>query len=60
MSFPQKNGATDPDSFTATESKLRINEIVITVPVDDNNDDTSYTYSKKLKVGKSIYFEEEE
>ena len=48
------------DYVVATDKKLRVNKVDIYVPVDDGNDETTYTYKKTVTVGKTIYYQEEE
>ncbi len=49
------------DEYTEiTTKKLRVNKVKITVPVDDGNNGTTYTYTKTITVGKTIYYQEEE
>jgi hypothetical protein len=43
-----------------TDKKIRVNEVTITVPVEDGKADTDYTYTKKIKVNKTIYFKDAE
>lgn len=50
----------DLTDVVVTDKKIRVNEVTITVPVEDGNDNTDYSYTKKIKVGKTIYFEDAE
>jgi len=47
-------------SSTVKAHKLHVTTVDITVPIDDGDASTNYTYTKTLTVNKTIYYEEPE
>ncbi len=47
-------------SATLNAYKLKVNKVDITVPIDDGDSSTNYTYTTTLTVNKSIYYFEAE